>query len=65
MQEEKQGEEDSEVTLIDRFTPYLVVRASGKVRSFDFGEDTKPGIHVSELFLVSHADLTGFSSLWH
>ncbi|KAG6813504.1 hypothetical protein H0H92_010529 [Tricholoma furcatifolium] len=28
-----------EVTLVDLFTPYLVVRASGKIRSFDFGED--------------------------
>lgn len=26
-----------EVGLVDLFTPYLVIRASGKVRSFDFG----------------------------
>ena len=27
---------ESEVGLVDLFTPYLVIRASGKVRSFDF-----------------------------
>ncbi|TFK43635.1 WD-repeat-containing protein [Crucibulum laeve] len=31
------NEDDSEVNLIDAFTPHLVVRASGKIRSFDFG----------------------------
>ncbi|KAG2369907.1 WD40-repeat-containing domain protein [Suillus spraguei] len=28
---------DQEINMIDLFTPYLVVRASAKVRSFDFG----------------------------
>lgn len=30
-------DEDLDVKLVDLFTPYLVVRASGKIRSFDFG----------------------------
>ncbi|KAF8897438.1 WD40-repeat-containing domain protein [Infundibulicybe gibba] len=30
------GEEDTEVTLVDLFTPHLIVRGSGKIRSFDF-----------------------------
>ncbi|KAG6855098.1 hypothetical protein C0991_006027 [Blastosporella zonata] len=33
------ADEEEEVTLVDLFTPYLVVRASGKIRSFDFGEE--------------------------
>ena len=36
---DKADEEETgvgEVGLIDLFTPYLVIRASGKVRSFDF-----------------------------
>jgi U3 small nucleolar RNA-associated protein 12 len=32
-------EVDDEIKLVDLFTPYLVVRASGKIRSFDFGPD--------------------------
>ena len=31
--------EDDEVKLIDLFTPYLIVRASGKIRSFDFADE--------------------------
>lgn len=30
-------EEVLEATLVDYFTPHLIVRASGKIRSFDFG----------------------------
>ncbi|KAI0347395.1 WD40 repeat-like protein [Trametopsis cervina] len=30
---------EEEVTIPDLFTPYLVVRASGKVRSFDFADE--------------------------
>lgn len=33
----EEQEEVSEATLVDYFTPHLVVRASGKIRSFDFG----------------------------
>ncbi|TFY83811.1 hypothetical protein EWM64_g192 [Hericium alpestre] len=36
-----EAEKDGEIDLADLFTPYLVVRASGKVRSFAFaGEET-------------------------
>ncbi|KLO08525.1 WD-repeat-containing protein [Schizopora paradoxa] len=41
--------EEHEVNLVDRFTPYLVIRASGKVRSFSFSEtesSTKGGVHI-------------------
>ncbi len=30
---------DAEITIPDLFTPYLVVRATGKVRSFDFADE--------------------------
>ncbi|KAG6885207.1 hypothetical protein C0993_004889 [Termitomyces sp. T159_Od127] len=33
------GKTDEEIKLVDLFTPYLVIRASGKIRSFDFGGD--------------------------
>jgi U3 small nucleolar RNA-associated protein 12 len=33
----EEQEESPEASLVDYFTPHLVVRASGKVRSFDFG----------------------------
>ncbi|TFY59804.1 hypothetical protein EVJ58_g5546 [Rhodofomes roseus] len=40
MQVDKDTEDkDKEIELADLFTPYLVVRASGKIRSFDFAED--------------------------
>ena len=38
------------IDLVDLFTPYLIVRASGKIRSFSFATDeisTKGGVHVS------------------
>lgn len=41
--------DEDEIKLVDLFTPYLVVRASGKIRSFDFGSDdvgSKGGIQV-------------------
>ncbi|KAI0375739.1 WD-repeat-containing protein [Pilatotrama ljubarskyi] len=31
--------DEKDVDLADLFTPYLVVRASGKIRSFDFGDE--------------------------
>lgn len=38
--QEKEPDDDEkgtgEIGLVDLFTPYLVIRASGKVRSFDF-----------------------------
>lgn len=33
------NEDDDEIKLVDLFTPYLVVRASGKIRSFDFADE--------------------------
>ncbi|KAI4526071.1 WD40-repeat-containing domain protein [Schizophyllum commune] len=33
------AEDAEEIQLVDLFTPYLVIRASGKCRSFDFGPD--------------------------
>lgn len=35
-----------EIGLVDLFTPYLVIRASGKVRSFDFGTKDVTGHKV-------------------
>jgi U3 small nucleolar RNA-associated protein 12 len=61
---------DQEINVIDLFTPYLVVRASAKVRSFDFGSKevaSKPGVQVSvgsiehRMILTYHvAALCGF-----
>ncbi|KAF8895924.1 WD-repeat-containing protein [Mucidula mucida] len=33
-------EDDSEVKLVDLFTPHVVIRANAKIRSFDFGVDS-------------------------
>jgi U3 small nucleolar RNA-associated protein 12 len=33
---------DAEITIPDLFTPYLVIRATGKVRSFDFADEESP-----------------------
>jgi U3 small nucleolar RNA-associated protein 12 len=51
--DDKADEDDAgsdEINLIDLFTPYLVVRANGKIRSFDFGvgdaSSHKPGVQV-------------------
>jgi U3 small nucleolar RNA-associated protein 12 len=43
-------DEETEIKLADLFTPYLIVRASGKIRSFEFGADDvghKGGTQVS------------------
>ena len=43
-------DEESKIKLADLFTPYLIVRASGKIRSFEFGADDvghKSGTQVS------------------
>ena len=42
--------EEQEVELVDLFQPYLIVRASGKVRSFDFGEEEVGGKGNAQLF---------------
>jgi U3 small nucleolar RNA-associated protein 12 len=45
---------DAELNIVDFFNPILVVRASGRIRSFDFGSDTsshKGGTQVSKIIL--------------
>lgn len=32
-------EDNQKIELVDLFTPYLIVRSSGKIRSFDFGKE--------------------------
>ncbi|KAH7916206.1 WD-repeat-containing protein [Hygrophoropsis aurantiaca] len=46
---EENADADEEINLIDLFTPYLIVRATGKIRSFDFAlKETglKSGVHL-------------------
>jgi U3 small nucleolar RNA-associated protein 12 len=46
---------DNSVDLVDRFTPYLVVRASGKIRSFDFAtaeSGNKRNVHVGSSIIL-------------
>lgn len=35
----EEGGREREIDLVELFTPYLIVRSNGKVRSFDFGGD--------------------------
>ncbi|KAI0650646.1 WD40 repeat-like protein [Trametes meyenii] len=44
--------DDKEVELADLFTPYLIVRASGKIRSFDFGDEETAGKGNTHLFVA-------------
>ncbi|KAF8592773.1 WD40 repeat-like protein [Ramaria rubella] len=47
--EDKADTDNRAPDLVDRFTPYLVVRASGKIRSFDFAtteSGSKGGVHL-------------------
>ncbi|RDB22656.1 putative WD repeat-containing protein C3D6.12 [Hypsizygus marmoreus] len=54
-QMEQDGEED-EIKLVDLFTPHVVVRASGKIRSFDFGgEASAKGVFQMFVALASNA----------
>ncbi|KAJ4466490.1 WD-repeat-containing protein [Lentinula aciculospora] len=39
-------EEDDELNLVDLFTPHVIIRASKKIRSIDFGIGSKDGIQV-------------------
>lgn len=50
--EENADAESSEIELADLFTPYLVVRASGKVRSFDFGDEEYNAKGNTNIFLA-------------
>ncbi|OBZ76824.1 putative WD repeat-containing protein C3D6.12 [Grifola frondosa] len=45
-------QEDKEVQLVDLFTPYVVVRASGKVRSFDFEDEAANAKGNAQLFVA-------------
>ena len=50
------NEQDQDIKLIDQYTPYLVIRTSGKIRSFDFGPgdvDVKGGIQVQRLIFIT------------
>lgn len=38
--EDEEIEEEREIDLVELFTPYLIVRSSGKIRSLDFGAET-------------------------
>ena len=38
-EEEPAADDDQEVALPDLFSPYLVIRANGKIRSFDFADE--------------------------
>ncbi|RPD67061.1 WD40 repeat-like protein [Lentinus tigrinus ALCF2SS1-7] len=44
--------EEKAVELADLFQPYLIVRASGKVRSFGFGEEEVGGKGNTQLFVA-------------
>lgn len=52
-QPETVGGEEEDINLIDLFTPYIVLRASGKIKSFDFsgGSDFKGGFQVRDALL--------------
>ncbi|KAK7061634.1 WD-repeat-containing protein [Favolaschia claudopus] len=49
---EEDDERNQEIQLVDIFTPHLVVRGSGKVRSFCFGEDASGKSGGVSLFLA-------------
>jgi len=38
--EDQENEKEREVDVVELFTPYLIVRSSGKIRSFEFGGET-------------------------
>lgn len=48
---DEENEEEGEIDFVELFTPYLIVRSSGKIRSFDFGgstvADSKGNVQVS------------------
>lgn len=37
---DEENEEGREIDLVELFTPYIIVRSNGKIRSFDFGSET-------------------------
>ncbi|KAJ3723082.1 WD40-repeat-containing domain protein [Lentinula raphanica] len=44
--DEPEKHEDEQIGLVDLFTPHVIVRASKKIRSFDFGNGSKDGIQL-------------------
>lgn len=44
--------EEKDVELVDLFQPYLIVRASGKVRSFAFGDEDAGGKRDPQVFVA-------------
>ncbi|KAF8165445.1 WD-repeat-containing protein [Crassisporium funariophilum] len=51
-QELEDDADDMDSNLVDYFTPYLVVRASGKIRSFDFGSNESSSKTATQLFVA-------------
>ena len=51
--EEDEDDSQKEVALPDLFTPYLVIRASGKVRSFDFADEEHGKKENTHILLAS------------
>jgi len=54
--DENKNEEEESVDIADQFTPYLIIRTNGKIRSFDYATtetSTKGGVHVSSLPIQS------------
>lgn len=47
---------DLESNFVDYFTPHLVVRASGKIRSFDFGPNETSSKGITQVFLISFCE---------
>jgi U3 small nucleolar RNA-associated protein 12 len=37
---DEENEEEREIDLVQLFTPYVIVRSGGKIRSFDFGGES-------------------------
>lgn len=55
LDEDNDENADNSIELVDRFIPYLVVRASGKIRSFDFAtveNDNKRGVNVGSCVVL-------------
>ncbi|KDR83852.1 hypothetical protein GALMADRAFT_55599 [Galerina marginata CBS 339.88] len=54
--QDEEDEEDNvkatESSLVDFFTPHLVVRANGKIRSFDFGTSQSNSKGIAQLFIA-------------
>jgi U3 small nucleolar RNA-associated protein 12 len=53
-EDEMDADNDPQVKLVDLFTPHLVVRASGKIRSFDFGSDAISSRSGTQVDLYLH-----------